>query len=251
MAYPSGYSATAAIARVRGKTNEQTLPNDTTIINFLNAAVEQVESELGGIYANTNLAVGPSQNSGNPQVIIPLPVDIQEILDMTYSIVLPSVAGAVIYNVTILEEENFMYAAAYQPANSGGPPQIAMVLSDTQGTNPITAGQLTIQVFPTISTNGYLNIYYKQRPVLWDANNLGYGTTLDSAYQEAAILLACRDVYESRQRTNMIKSADDLFDKQLEKMRSTIRKRTRPRWGQVRDVTGTIMNFPWWYQQQS
>lgn len=174
------------------------------------------------------------------QATIVLPADLQEIIDMTYSLVLPTTAGAVIYNISLLDEDNFMYAAAYQPANTGGQPQVAFIQSDI-------SGQITLQLFPFIPSNGFFNIYYKQRPILWATPPSTDVSTLDSTYQEAAILWACAEVCEARQRATQSKMFWDRYEAQLEKMRATIRKRTRPRVGQVRDVTGTVFNIPYWY----
>jgi len=56
--YPLGYSAAAAIAMVRVRTNEPTYPPDATILTLLNAGIEQVSDAIGGIRTLQSILCG-------------------------------------------------------------------------------------------------------------------------------------------------------------------------------------------------
>src|SRR5690242_16435536 len=97
--YPSGYSASSAIAMARARTGQTSgQPTDDQIRLFLNSGIENVERRIGAIYANQSLVIAQGANS------IVLPSDLQSIININFSLTLPTATSAVLYPIRIVQE---------------------------------------------------------------------------------------------------------------------------------------------------
>jgi len=141
VATPQGLSGAAAIALVQAYVNEPNLPASSTILLFLNRAVEEVDRRIGGIM------LWQPYPTVNNQTFVQLNDDILEIKSANFSMgqanaantgsASPLAQGALVYPMTRLEQESFMDAAAGFPAVGFGPPQAYFIYQDA-GTAPTT-----------------------------------------------------------------------------------------------------------------
>lgn len=119
---------------VRSRTNEPTIPDDSDVLNFLNAGVEQVQGLVGAVRL---WGVFPTVAM---QTVVPLTSDIQDIISCNFSTGDPTGMGSLVYPMQQLEQASFMDAAAGYPALGFGPPQAYLIFQD-YGTG--TAGFLS------------------------------------------------------------------------------------------------------------
>lgn len=223
----TGYTSLAAIAMVQLRTNEPTLPNNTSMLTLLNAGVTEVERQLGGIRLLGTYPTIPNQT------IQALNNDVQDILSCSWSTGPPTSQGAIVYPMDPFDQAAFMDFAGGFPAVGFGPPTSYLIYRD-QG------GVLEMQLYPAAML-GQLNVYYRARPTLWTLTNSGtvngIMTNLDPSMQEAAVLWTCARVLESRGRGM---EAKEIFQPQIESilgdMKTTVTRRTAPKHGQVRDI---------------
>jgi hypothetical protein len=237
MANPTGYSASAAIAMVRLRSNEYTAQTDAQVLSLLNAGVEQVEGELGGIrlYLPYDVTVG--------QQVITFGEDIQDIYSMSFSTgpLTPAPSTAIVYPLFQLEPQDFMQTAAGFPGVGAGPPTWYMIYNDENGV-------MTAQLYPPC-TLGQINVYYRARPQLWADTTVNSTTNLDTLAQEAVILWTICRVLESVQRGDETK---DIFGPQYEdriqKLKDSMARRSVPKQGRVTDVNAYSYptTTPWW-----
>lgn len=206
---------------------------DATGYTFLNEGLEQSVADLGPIMQTASPAITAGSST------IALPEDIQDIKDINYSQVLPGTSTQQVYPITILDEDQFMETAGYLPGISNGFAFAAFIQTDLSGIQ-------TLQLFPVVSTNGFINVYYSKRPLLWDPNNGNSLTDVDPMFQELAILWAAKLMCEARERDNWVKYYDDQYAKRLEAFKSRRTKRQKSRLGHVRDMDETIVTSPYW-----
>jgi len=128
------------------------------------------------------------------------------------------------------------------PWSSGSNPP----LSNT-ATGAGAGGALSMQLYPA-AMPGQVNIYYKARPQLFADTTSSSWTNLDTSAQEAAVLFAIMRVLYNRQRSaeaNQIWSPQ--YESMIKSLESTNNRRTQPKSGQVRDVSGgSFPNASWW-----
>jgi hypothetical protein len=234
---PIGYSGSSAIAMCRARTNEYTAQTDASVLTFLNAAVEQIEGELGcirlyGIYVAT-----PGQQ------IFTLTEDTQDVFSMSFSTgpLTPAPSTAIVYPMWQLEPQSFMQTAAGFPGVGAGPPSWWMAFTDESSV-------INIQVYPPCF-DGQLNVYYRGRPQLWADTTVNSSTNLDTLSQEACILWTCCRMLEAVQRGDESK---DIFQPQLDaridKLKDSMARRATPKQGRVTDVASYSYptSTPWW-----
>lgn len=219
---------------MRARTNvlSSAIP-DATAITFLNEGLEQSVADLGPIMQTASPTISAGSSS------ITLPEDIQDIKDINYSQVAPGTSTQQVYPITILDEDQFMETAGYLPGISNGFSFAAFIQTDLNSIQ-------TLQLFPVVSTSGFINIYYSKRPLLWDPANPNSTTDVDSMFQEIALLWAAKLMSEARERDNWVKYYDDQYAKRLEAFKSRRTKRQRSRLGHVRDMDETIITSPFW-----
>ena len=234
--YPSGYSAARAVAQVQTRTNEFVTPPaqnpnnpDNSVIGLLNAALEEVGSRLATIKTWFPIPIG----AGVASVSFGLG-DLQEVTSISYSTSsAPDAAGVVVYQMQQKDAAAFFDETGDQPNSGNGIPTWYYIKSD-QSQN------LTMQVWPPPSQNGFYFVFYRQRPQLWgtgtDTASLASTTQMDSMWQELAILAACKHVCIANEKMDM----GDWFEKQYEKLlmeyKDRILRRARPKGNIVRDV---------------
>ena len=235
---PFGYSGSSAIAQCRARTNEYTAQTDLSVLTFLNAAVEQVEGELGAI----RLYAAYPVTSG--QQVITFAEDVQDIFSMSFSTgpLTPAPSTAIVYPLRQLEPEQFMSQCAGFPGVGAGAPTWYMIYNDENNV-------MTAQVYPPCML-GQLNLYYRGRPQLWADTTTNSSTNLDTLSQEACILWTCCRMLEAVQRGDESK---DIFQPQFEtvigKLKDSMARRSVPKRGRVTDVSsmGNWSTIPWWY----
>ena len=235
--FPTGLGAANAIALVQNRTGQTSgLPTAATILTFLNAAIEYVERRIGAIWTNKSIAIGQNANS------VPLPPDLQSIINLNYSVSLPGTSNAVLYPIQVVQEGAFERLVGYAPGQSAGYPTLAFVQTDA-------SGQITLQIYPVVQTPGYINVYYKQRPALFADTTNNSVTNLDSMFQEAMITWTCKAVCENRAQFGApVAYFDKLFDKVLEQITEDAGVRQTPGRNMVADVMSTgASNIPFWY----
>lgn len=233
MGVPTGLTQQQAVAKVRNLTNETTLPSDTIVTDFLNEGLEQVNDELEVLFKVWPVAVGAGLAT------VPFPQDIQEFQRATFSTALPTAPGVIEYPLTLLGSEAFVDQTGSAPTVAGGP-VIYMRWTDDEN------GVLTAQVYP-LTTAGYVNIYGKPRPTLWDANNSNSLTNLDPTYQRVAVAWACVQTCRNRENYKKATYWQNEYERLLEQKRVTARDRKKSRGSVVRDVTsyGAAYLPPW------
>jgi hypothetical protein len=219
---------------VRARTNVQSsaIP-DPTVVTFLNEGLEQAVADLGPILQTQSLAINALASS------IALPEEIQDIKDINYSQLAPGNSAQQVYPITIMDEDAFMQIAGYLPGISSGFPFAGFIQSDASGVQ-------TLQIFPVVTINGFINVYYYKRPLLWDPNTSGSVTDVDPMFQDLAIIWASKLMCEARERDNGIKYYDDQYQTRLAAMKQRRGRRLRSRLGVVRDVSETIIPSPYW-----
>jgi hypothetical protein len=105
-----------------------------------------------------------------------------------------------------------------------------------------------MQLYPAAML-GQINLYYRARPQLWSTtvNGGNNGTNLDTSMQEAVVLwtvgmvLCARDRADEADRTWFPK-----FKDKMEELDALSKRRTNPKTGQVRDITGRGYPVLWW-----
>lgn len=241
MSFPTGLGAADAILMVRSRTGQTAgQPTDDTIRRFLNAGAEYVERRIGAIFNTVSTSILASANT------TPLPADLQEIINLNFSITLPSASNAVLYPIQLVQEGAFERSVGYAPGQSSGYPTLAYIQTDS-GTAG-TSGVMTLQLYPVPSIAGYINCYYRQRPKLYDDTTNTSVTNLDSMFQEAMITWSCKAVCENRAMFGApVQYFDKLFSQVLEEINEDAKKRTTPGRNVVADVTEVTVNMPPWY----
>jgi len=102
-------------------------------------------------------------------------------------------------------------------------------------------GTLWMQLYPA-AQNGQVNAYCRMRPLLWaDATDASY-TNLDTAIQECVVLFAVMRTLANRSRAAEIPPWRQEFEQMVESVKSSVKSRTFPRSGQVRDTYN--LNYP-------
>ncbi len=237
MSTPTGYNASQAIAMARLRSNEFTAQTDSQVLSFLNAGVEQVEAELGGI----RLYVAIPVTSG--QQVITFGEDIQDIFSMSFSTgpLTPAPSTAIVYPMRQLEPEQFMSQCSGFPGVGAGPPTYYMIYQDANSV-------MTAQLYPPCML-GQLNVYYRGRPQLWADTTVQSTTNLDTQAQEAVILWTICRILETVQRSDESKDIfSPQYDDRIQKLKESMARRSVPRRGQVSDVSsmGAYSSTPWW-----
>lgn len=121
-------------------------------------------------------------------------------------------------------------------------PNPRLAVTQPPGTNTAigagTGGAMHMQLYPA-AIIGQVNVYYRARPLLWADTTTASWTNLDTSAQEAAIIFATGRVLMSRGRADEWKSIwQPEFEAIVGDLKETLNRRTTPRSGQVRDVTG-------------
>lgn len=125
---PLGYSGQTAIAMIRARANEPTYPSDATVLTFLNAGIEQVNMEVGGIHL---FQAYPTQSMQN---VVTLGNDVQDIINASWSTTDPT-QNATVYPMQQRDPIAFMNYAAGFPGVGAGAPSSFMLTQDF-GTGP-------------------------------------------------------------------------------------------------------------------
>lgn len=166
---PTGYSGAAALAQIRAYANEQQLPPDQTILNFLNKGVEETVRRFGGIrlWAGYPTVVN--------QTTVQLGNDVMDIVSANFSIgnansqnngsASPFAQGTLVYPMTQLEQAAFMDAAAGFPAVGFGPPQAFFIYQD-EGLAPSQA--LPAPAAPQLSAVPDTGIFLEWNVTNWN-----------------------------------------------------------------------------------
>jgi hypothetical protein len=236
VATPTGLGAADAILMVRNRTGQVSgQPSDDTIRRFLNAGVEYVERRIGAIWANLNVTIVQGQQSFS------LPADLQTIININFSVTLPTATNAVLYPIQLVQEGAFERLVGYAPGQSSGYPTLAFIQTDSSGT-------MTLQLYPVPQIAGFINVYYQQRPQVYADTTNGSTTTLDTMFQEAMITWACKAVCENRAMYGPpVQYFDKLFNQVLGEIQEDAQRRTVPGRNMVADVMETSTNIPIWY----
>ena len=234
---PQGYQPLDAIALVRLRANEPTLPTNLNMLILLNESLQEVERSLGQIRLTTAYPLTAGQN------VQALTSDVQDVLSVSYSTGPVSAAGSIVYPLFPMGQSAFMDFAAGTPGASTGPPTAYFVTQDSSGT-------IILQLYPN-AAQGYLNVYYRARPVLYalDATGLVNVTTtnLDSAMQQAMIVRTIATTLEARGRSGESVKYFAMYDSKIDDMKASVSKRSQPSFGSVRDVKFANSNMPpWW-----
>jgi len=232
--YPSGYTQANAIAMVQLRTDETTLPSTANVVSLLNAGLEQASNRIGPIEAQGSVALAAAQNT------TALPEDVQDVLWCSFSTTGPSTPGSTVYPMWQVDPAQFFDLAGYVPGNGYGPPAIWTITADQ-------TGQLQIQIFPPASPAGQLNLYYRQRPQLWDPNNSASVTQMDSQYQECAILWTCARICEAREKYVIADHFMKQYEAAIEEAKRLQGRRLRPKSSRVRDVMTRPVAWPAWW----
>ena len=238
---PTGYTAATLAAMVQLRANEPasqanqagTAASYTNIITLANAGIEQVEAELGGI------RLVQTYYTTEGQLVANLSPDTQDIISCSWSTGPVTSAGALVYPMFQFPEGSFMDFAAGFPAVGFGPPTAYFIFQDQGGT-------IQLQMYPAAML-GQLNVYYRARPILWNASVPKSTTNLDSMFQEAVVLWTVARVLEGRGRGG---EAQQIWEPQIarkmEELRTRISRRSSPKSGRVRDVTNRgYPSGPW------
>ena len=230
---PSQYSGTVAVARVRALTNYSNQPVDATIYQYLSDALEQVQANLQMTTQVTSTAVTPAQ------VTYSMPANMQDLITLSYSSTLPTTAGTIEYETIELEPATFISATWNAPTISGGPIVCWRRITDQSNV-------VTIQLYPTAPSTGFLNVYFISRPYLWDPANPGNVPDLDSQFLFCAILNACKMCAIGKENTKKANYFDGWYDKEMAKAATRVGQRRRPRRATVRNVTDAPNCIPSW-----
>lgn len=105
----------------------------------------------------------------------------------------------------------------------------------------ISGGSISMQLYPAAMV-GQVNLYYRARPMLWADATVNSNTNLDTLAQEAVILWTVCRVLENRQRGNEVPPFNAQLTEVLQVIQEKMQKRSAPKSGRVRDVTGR--SFP-------
>lgn len=239
MAVPTGYTQSAALLKVRRLSNEPNLPVDADVIGFMNDGLEQICAELVPLRNVENVAILAAAAT------LQLPADIYAYERLTWSTALPTTPGAIEYPVQELGPGGFVEQTGGMPGLSGGQIIWCRVLTDD-------SGQITLQFYPLSPGNGFINVYHRARPRLWDPNTPTSTTNVDSSVQLLALYWATIAVCENRE--NYVKgkywrdvlSGPDGESGLLGKAKRELAFRQRPKGSVVRDVTaGPDFAPPW------
>lgn len=222
---------------VQVRTNEFNALTPQQILTLLNAGVEQVEAELGGIRLYAPITVTPGQQ------VFTFGEDVQDIFSMSFSTgtLTPSPSTAIVYPMWQLEPQQFMSQCSGFPGVGAGPPSYYMIYQDENSV-------MTAQVYPPCFA-GQLNVYYRGRPQLWADTTVNSSTNLDTQAQEAVILWTCCRYLEAVQRGDESK---DIFGPQYEdriqKLKDSMARRSVPKQAVVSDVRAYAggAGIPWW-----
>ena len=231
--FPTQYSGTVAVARVRALTNYASQPVDATIYTYLQDALEQLQADLQLLRKVNSTAVTPAQ------VTYAMPNDMQDLVTLSYSSALPTSAGVIEYETIELEPAQFISATWNAPTISGGPIVCWRRITDASNV-------LTIQLYPTAPSTGYLNTYYIGRPALWDPGNPGNVPDLDSQMLYTAILHACQMCAFGKENRSKAAMFAAEYDKWFQKCMNRMGQRSRPRRATVRNVTDSPNVIPNW-----
>lgn len=210
---------------VQIRTNEPTALTPDQILTLLNAGVEQVEAELGGIRLYMPITTTQGQQT------FTLDEGVQDVYSMSFSTgpLTPAPNTAIVYPMFQLEPMQFMNQCAGFPGVGYGQPTFWMAYQDTDNV-------ISIQVYPPAMV-GQLNVYYRARPTLWADATVNSFTNLDTQAQEAVILWTCCRVLEAVQRGDESK---DIFmpqyEDRIQKLKDSMARRSVPKSGQVTDV---------------
>lgn len=230
---PAQYSGTAAVARVRALTNYASQPVDATIYTYLADAMEAVQGSLQLTRQVNSTAVTPAQ------VTYAMPANMQDLITLSYSSTLPTTAGTIEYETIELEPASFISATWNAPTISGGPIVCWRRITDQSNI-------LTIQLYPTAPSTGYLNTYFISRPYLWDPANPLNVPDLDSQFLFCAILYACKMCAYGKDNPKKGDRFDAWYEKEMAKAMTRIGQRSRPRRATVRNVTDSPNVIPNW-----
>jgi hypothetical protein len=226
--YPSSYTGSSAILMARNRTGQVSgQPTDTTILSFLNAALESVERRVGAIRASTSEAIAQGATS------VSTPSDLQSIINVNFTIVLPTAQNAILYPIRLMQEGAFERATGYMPGLSGGYPTVGFIATDASNV-------MTLQVFPAPTVAGFINFYYIQRPQMW----VDTGTSvvqLDSMVQEAVICWTCRAISEGR---GMYDKPVTYFNGLYEKAIAELQEDYNQRVASGMSIVADVMNGP-------
>lgn len=228
--YPSSYSGASGIALSRARTGQTSgQPTDATILTFMNAALESVERRVGAIRATVNQAIAQGA------VTVPAPADLQSIINVNFSIVLPAAQNAVLYPIRLMQEGAFERAAGYMPGLTGGYPTVGFIISDASNV-------MTLQIFPAPTVAGFINFYYIQRPQIW-TDTASSTVQLDSMVQEAVICWTCRAICEGRAMYGQpVTYFNGLYEKAIQELQEDYNQRVAPGMSVVADVMNGSMN---------
>lgn len=230
---PTQYSGTAAVARVRALTNYTSQPVDSTIYTYLQDALEQLQADLAITRKVQSDPVVPAQSTYQ------MPSDMQDLITLSYSTALPTIAGTIEYETLELEPASFISAAWNAPTISGGPIVCWRRITDQFNV-------LTIQLYPTAPSVGFLNTYYNSRPLLWDPSNPANVPDLDSQFLYTAILHACQMAAMGKENRGKAAYFGGEYDKWFAKCMVRVGRRSRPRRATVRNVTDAPNVIPNW-----
>lgn len=168
------------------------------------------------------------------------------------------VSNATGYNVYVFVSGAYHLSNA-TPIALGTPYTVPTTPSAAGAAPPVTntatgagqGGAMFMQLYPAAMI-GQVNIYYKARPQLWADATANSWTNLDTSMQEAVIYYAT--VLLLRNRSRMDDAKDWLMDFQgpsgegglIGSLLESVKRRTRPGAGRVRDVIGrNYPDIPW------
>jgi hypothetical protein len=244
---PGGYGTNEAIQQVQLRTNEPVptiqglvlgaITGPQAILILLNVGLQEVVRRIGGIKLQASYPTLVNQT------VMALSADVQDIISCSFSTGATTAQGSLVYPMVPMPQAAFMDFAAGFPAVGSGPPTAYFIYQDSNGVQ-------LMQIYPAAQL-GYINVYYRARPILWTLMSNGQdgtATNLDPSAQEAVILWTCARILEVRGRS----AEADRFDNKCDKIAppldlvSSLNRRTEPRSGQVRDLGGRTFPGLWW-----
>lgn len=231
----------------QGYAPSTTLPQPAAPVYAINTGVSTVTSVQAVVtYVNPNGETVPS------------PASSQAITTKQQAVVLSpqGVSNASGYNVYVYDGISAYWLQNSTPIALGTPYTVPSTPL-TSGTNPPGSntatgsgqgGALFMQLYPAAMI-GQVNVYYRARPTLWASATSGTDfTNLDSQAQEAVVLYTVMRVLNARGRSQEAASIwKPEYEGMIESLKETIKLRTRPRSGRVRDVANrSFPSAPWW-----
>ncbi len=232
--YPSPIIASDAILEIRNRTgNTSGQPTDDIIRRFLNRGLQNLERQIGGIYATGSEPIAQGVNT------ITLPADYQNVININYSTTLPTASNAVVYPIQLLQEGAFERIVGYLPSQSIGFPTYAFVQTDA-------SGLLTLQFDGILQTAGFINVYYKQRPQQYTDTDKSV-VQLDPMYEEGMIAFACAATCQNRaQYGPPLTYWNKEYRQSIDELRIAVQERTVPQRAVVADVSMDALAVPGW-----